>query len=194
MKVILASTSPRRIDLLKTIIENFEVVPSNYDETKTIEKNPKKLVKKLSYMKANEVFQRKKDEEKKLMVIGGDTVVYFNREVVGKPKDKQDAINILTKLQNNRNAVYTGSTVIVKKNNKIKVKTFVTKSIIYIRKMTNKEIVQYVDTGEPMDKAGAYSIQGIGSKFAKIIKGSYVATVGLDMEKILKIIAKNINL
>lgn len=126
-----------------------------------------------------------------LTVIGGDTVVYFNGKILGKPKNEEDAYNMLKELQNNVNYVYSGLAVIIKKDGKIIEKNDYTKTAVYIKKMTEKEIKEYVETKEPLDKAGSYAIQGIGGKFIDKIEGSYNNVVGMDTEKLAKYISEN---
>lgn len=123
---------------------------------------------------------------KELTVIGGDTVVYFNGKILGKPKDEQEAYNMLKQLQNNVNFVYSGLAVIIKKDGKIIEKNDYTRTAVYIKKMTESEIKEYIETKEPLDKAGSYAIQGIGGKFIEKIEGSYNNVVGMDTEKLKK--------
>ena len=126
-----------------------------------------------------------------LTVIGGDTVVYFEGKILGKPKNEEDACNMLKELQNNVNYVYSGLAVIIKKDGKVIEKNDYTKTAVYIKKMTEKEIKEYVETKEPLDKAGSYAIQGIGGKFIDKIEGSYNNVVGMDTEKLAKYISEN---
>ena len=146
-------------------------------------------MKKLAISKAKEVFKKVEKDYEELIVIGGDTVVFFNGKILGKPKDEEDAYNMLKKLQNNVNYVYSGLAVIIKKDGKIIDKNDYTKTAVYIKKMTNNEIKEYIETKEPLDKAGSYAIQGIGRKFIDKIEGSYNSVVGLDTEKLVKFIS-----
>lgn len=191
MKVILASNSPRRKELLNQILDKFEVIKSDFNEDDIKEKNPENLVKMLSLKKAEAVFDKLKDNE--LLVIGGDTLVYFDGQVLGKPKSEEDAYRTLKRLQSNKNEVYSAFTIILKKNNEIIKETSLSKSIVTMKSMSDEQIKQYIKTGEPMDKAGSYAVQGIGSKFIDNIEGSYNAVVGLDVEK-LKELLRNYNL
>lgn len=115
MKIILASNSPRRKELLRRISKEFETIASNLDENTIKEEQPEELVKKLAISKAREVFERVQQNYRELIVIGGDTVVYFNGKILGKPKSEEDACNMLKELQNNVNYVYSGLAVITKK-------------------------------------------------------------------------------
>lgn len=163
---------------------------SNFDESTISEKNPEKLVSKLSECKAKEVFARVQNQYKDLIVVGGDTIVYFDNKILGKPKDRKDAFRTLKTLQGNTHYVYSGLAVISKKNEKIIEHVDFTKTAVYMKKMTDEEIEKYIETGEPMDKAGSYAIQGIGSKFIEKIEGSYSSVVGLDIEKLEEILNK----
>lgn len=152
------------------------------------EEKPEQLVKELAANKAKEVFEKIQSNYEELTVIGGDTVVYFNGEILGKPKNEEDACNMLKELQNNVNYVYSGLAVIIKKDGKVIEKNDYTKTAVYIKKMTEKEIKEYVETKEPLDKAGSYAIQGIGGKFIAKIEGSYNNVVGMDTEKLAEIL------
>ena len=190
MRIVLASNSPRRKELLNQIFDKFEVIKSDFNEDDIKEKNPEKLVKLLSLKKAEEVFHKVKDNQLELLVIGGDTLVYFDGQVLVKPKNEEDAYNTLKKLQGNKNEVYSAFTIILKKNNEIIKETELSKSIVTMKSMSDEQIKGYIKTGEPMDKAGSYAVQGIGSKFIENIEGSYNSVVGLDIEKLEKTINK----
>lgn len=191
MRIILASNSPRRRELLHQIFDSFDVIKSNFNEEVVDEKNPEELVKVLSSKKAEEVFDKIESNESELLVIGGDTLVYFDGQVLGKPKDEKDAYNTLKKLQGNKNEVYSAFTVILKKDGKIIKETVLSKSIVTMKAMTDEEIEEYIKTGEPMDKAGSYAVQGIGNKFIDNIEGSYNSVVGLDIEKLKEVLEKH---
>lgn len=166
--LILASNSPRRQELLTMLGYTFEVRPSDCDESSNI-RNPRKLVEELSKRKAKTVICNSDD-----VVIGSDTVVAIGRDILGKPKDELDAVNMLQKLSGRTHNVHTGVTI-------IKDKTVITKSIsckVKFRRLSKKEILDYVSTGEPMDKAGAYGIQGKASAFIPKINGDYFSVVG----------------
>ena len=174
------------------MVTEFEVMTSEFDESTIKEKNPQELVEKLAMSKAREVFKKVESSYDDLIVIGGDTVVYFNGKILGKPKDESDAYNMLKKLQNNVNYVYSGLAVIIKNKEKIIEENDYTKTAVYIKKMTEKEIKEYIETKEPLDKAGSYAIQGIGGKFIEKIEGSYNNVVGMDTEKLAKILRKSL--
>ena len=192
MEFILASSSPRRKQLLSTIISNFDIIPSDIDENelKKLETNPQKLAEKLSYEKAYSIFIDKYKENNEYTVIGSDTLVSFGNIILGKPKDRDDAIRILKLLQGNSHDIYTGTTVIIKKEHSIIFETRVNKSTVYFKNMSYYDICSYVDTKEPMDKAGAYAVQGIGKVYLKGYDGDYNSIVGLDTHMIKSIFEK----
>ena len=192
MEFILASSSPRRKQLLSTIISNFDIIPSDIDENKLkkLELNPQKLAEKLSYEKAYSIFIDKYKENNEYTVIGSDTLVSFGNIILGKPKDRDDAIRILKLLQGNLHDIYTGTTVIIKKEHSIIFETRVNKSTVYFKNMSYYDICSYVDTKEPMDKAGAYAVQGIGKVYLKGYDGDYNSIVGLDTHMIKSIFEK----
>lgn len=190
MKVVLASNSPRRKELLYQIFDSVDVIKSDFNEEEINEKNPEKLVKVLSLKKAEAVFDKIESNESEMLIIGGDTIVYFDGQVLGKPKDKKDAYNTLKKLQGNKNEVYSAFAVVLKKGKRVIKETVLSKSIVTMKAMTDEEIEEYIKTGEPMDKAGSYAVQGIGRKFINNIEGSYNSVVGLDVGKLKEILEK----
>ncbi len=176
MKLILASGSPRRKELLALLNIPFEVVVSNFDERIDQDKKLEDEIKRLSFGKAKSVFEKNEDA----VVIGADTIVTIDNKVLGKPKDQDDAKRMLTLLSNNVHTVITGVTIM----SKDKTETFASSSKVYFDQLTDDEIKEYILTKEPMDKAGAYAIQGIGSKFIKKIEGDYYSIVGLPINQI----------
>ncbi len=195
MRIILASGSPRRKELLSKIVKKYEVIPSNFDEEelKNNIKEPEKLVEKLSYEKAKDVFRKINSTGDEFVIIAADTIVYFNERVLGKPKDEDDAFKMLNMLQGKDNYVYTGMTVIIKSKSNIDIKeeVRVTKSVVTMKRMDEKQILDYIKTKDPLDKAGAYAIQGIGSKNIEKFEGSFDAIVGLDVDKLKGILIEN---
>lgn len=190
MKVILASGSPRRKELLSKLLRDFEIYTSGFDENK-LDKSKytaEELVKNLSFAKAVDVYLKLEKHYEELVVIGADTVVSFNGKILGKPHDKVDAINTLIKLQSNSNDVYTGMTVCIKNKRSAIFDTVVSKSTVHMKGMTHEQIMEYVNTGEPMDKAGSYAIQGIGRNYVKGYDGKYNTIVGLDINSLRNIL------
>lgn len=182
-KVILASASPRRRELLAQIGMDFKVIISEADENIS-EPAPEQLVMKLSDIKAMAVYEEHGIEDEATIILGADTVVAFDGKVLGKPKDTQQAKEMLSMLSDNTHQVFTGVTILYKKQGGLKSETFYDKTTVYTYPISDKEIDEYIMTGEPMDKAGSYGIQGIGAKFIKKIDGDYNNVVGLPVSKI----------
>jgi len=178
MRLILASGSPRRKQLLETLNIPFEIIVSDINETIDLNLDLNKEIERLSYNKANSVFMSNKDG----VVIGSDTIVTINNKVLGKPKNTQEAKDMLRLLSNNKHTVITAVTII----NEHKVDTFSISSDVYFYDLNEQEIDDYVRTGEPMDKAGAYAIQGVGSRFIKKIDGDYYAIMGLPIGEVYR--------
>ena len=191
MKIILASGSPWRKELLGKLINKFDIIISDFDEDiiKSQEKNPEELVKKLSLAKANDIFSTLNTTDD-FTIIAADTIVCINDDILGKPLDKNDAKKMLEKLSSNTHFVLTGMTVIINKNRIINKDTVCSKSTIYFNKLTENEIIEYINTGEPLDKAGSYAIQGIGNKFIKKYDGNFDSIVGLDTKQLKNILEK----
>ena len=173
MDIILASNSPRRKELLKNIC-SFRVITSGVDEN-IGDMPPKEYCKTLAYIKAQSVA---KDYFNSL-VIGADTIVVCNDKIIGKPKDEQDNIKILKELSNNPHFVYTGYALLYKGKSIIGVD----KTKVVFNKLTDSQILQYVKSGQGLDKAGGYGIQD-NDIFVKEIVGSYDNVVGFPTEKI----------
>ncbi|MBR0277623.1 MAG: septum formation inhibitor Maf [Clostridia bacterium] len=188
MKIILASASPRRKTLMDLLGLDFEVVIGNIKEN-TVHKAPENIVCDLSYQKALDV-SKKLDKEH--IIIGADTIVAYDNQILGKPKSKKDAVNMLKKLSGNTHSVYTGFTII--RNSDGKTITDYEKSDVTFYNIADSIIEKYVNTGEPMDKAGAYSIQGIASSFIKNLKGDYNNVVGLPIYKVSKYLYSDFNI
>ena len=184
-KIILASQSPRRRELLTQIGLEYEVCPSSVEEAVT-ESNPVEIVKSLSLQKAMDVAEKKKAEysEESLLVIGADTIVVYDNKILGKPKNEEDAISMLSMLQGKTHSVYTGVALILVEAGRVEVKSFAEETKVTMYPMTQEEILWYVGTNEPMDKAGSYGIQGYCARFIEKIQGDYNNVVGLPVAKI----------
>ena len=191
MKIILASASPRRKELLSQIIKDFEIIPSNFDESTINEKKPNKLVEKLSKSKGEEVFTRLNLRED-FIIISADTIVFLNNKVLGKPKDKEEAYKMLKDLDNNKHEVYTGLFVLINKNGKQEKILTHSKKDVYFKKLTDKEILDYINSENTLDKAGSYAIQGKAREFVEKIEGNIETVIGLDVQKIEEILKKYI--
>lgn len=187
MRIILASGSPRRRELLEQIGLKFEILISNTEENVDA-KSPEKLVETLSRQKAEAVFSMLPDKEE-VLVIGADTVVARKGSVLGKPKDKKAAVKMLSRLSGKAHQVYTGVTLLYRpagKDSPAKVqrKTFHEVTKVRFFSLKPEEIKAYVETGDPMDKAGAYGIQGIFARYVKSIEGDYNNVVGLPIGRV----------
>lgn len=176
MKLILASASPRRRQLLSLLDIPYDVVVADINEEIDFDKPLRKEIEKLSYQKAQAVFKAHQDA----IVIGADTIVTLDNKVLGKPHNTSEAKDMLKLLQNNKHSVITGVTIL----SKDKEECFSIISDVYFYSMSEQEIDEYIKTNEPMDKAGAYAIQGIGSKFIKKIDGDYYAIMGLPIGEV----------
>ena len=178
-RIILASASPRRKELLEQIGVRFEIRPSEGEENITLAA-PEDVVKELAYQKAAEVAATAGEDA---VVIGADTVVALDRQILGKPKDEQDACRMLRMLQGNTHAVYTGVCVI--RNGKTEARvSFYEKTTVTVYPMSQQEIQAYIASGEPVDKAGAYGIQGSFAAFIREIRGDYNNVVGLPVARL----------
>lgn len=178
MKLILASGSPRRKQLLSLLEIPFEIVVADIDEEIDTGKTLRSEIEKLSYQKAKAVFDNHQDS----VIIGSDTIVTLDNIILGKPQDKEQAKKMLKLLQDNKHTVITAVTIMSSE----KVETFSILSDVYFYPMSDKEIDEYIETNEPMDKAGAYAIQGIGSKFIKKIDGDYYAIMGFPIGEVYR--------
>ena len=172
-RIILASKSPRRKELLSLLNLQFDTVPADIDEQINPDNDLVKEIEKLSYQKANHIFKDNKDA----LIIGSDTIVKINNKVLGKPKTCEDAKHMLETLSDNTHEVITGVTILVDD----KVETFSQIAKVTFFPLTDEEIDEYIKTNEPMDKAGAYAIQGIGAKFIKSIDGDFYTIMGLPI-------------
>ncbi|MGN0522484.1 MAG: Maf family protein [Eubacterium sp.] len=169
--LILASKSPRRQELLKIITDDFVIKTANVDETLPEGISPKEAVEYLSKIKA---MPFKNDTD---TVIGADTVVAVDGKILGKPENKNDAFNMLRLLSGREHSVFTGVTILKPGSRE----TFSEETKVKFFDLTDDEINAYIETGEPMDKAGAYGIQGKGALLVEKIDGDYFNVVGLPI-------------
>lgn len=175
-KIVLASASPRRRELLAQVGILPEIIPSKVEEL-VDQTDPKKVVMGLSQQKAEDVAA---GCEKGTIVIGADTVVSVRDKILGKPRDIEEAVRMVTMLQGDVHQVYTGVTLILCGEN-IRMISYVEKTDVWVYSMTAGEILQYAACGEPMDKAGAYGIQGRFAAYIQRIDGDYSNVVGLPL-------------
>ncbi len=173
MRVVLASKSPRRRELIKNIIPEFEVITASTDETLAEGTDPRRGVEILAVRKGKAVSDTLSPDT---LVISSDTLVELDGAALGKPRDREDAARILRSLSGRAHNVHTGVAVHYRGRTYSGTAT----TTVYFRELSESEILQYIDTGEPMDKAGAYGIQGEGAKFVTSYVGDFDTVVGLS--------------
>ncbi len=178
MNVILASASPRRRELLEQLGLTFAVVPARGEEIVTKE-TPWDIVTELANRKAGEVYESVKETD--CLVIGADTVVSYEGKILGKPKDKAEAQDMLSLLAGKTHEVYTGVSLWLCKSGSLSCRDFFERTKVTMYPISKEEINTYIESGEPMDKAGAYGIQGLAAKFVRRIDGDYNNVVGLPI-------------
>lgn len=192
MKIILASGSPRRKELLKLITPKFEVLVSGVDEKLKEGLIPQEQVIRLAYAKAKDIYEKTTGNR---IIIGSDTIVTKNGKIYGKPKDRNHAKQMIKELLegNKIHSIITGLCVIIEKDGKYKeYKTF-DEVKVFLKDISDKEIDKWIDTGNAMDKAGAYGIQNEFCVFVEKIEGNYTSVVGLPTHKLYDIIKEYIN-
>lgn len=176
--LILASRSPRRKELLSLITENFTVRPAEGDENADPRLPPDRYVTALSEAKASEIAAAMPEEP----VIGADTVVVFGKNILGKPKDTTDAVRMLTLLSGNTHSVFTGVTIFAGG----RTQSFAEETRVTFFPLSDEEIRRYAESGEPLDKAGAYGIQGKGALLVRGIEGDYYNVMGLPVGRLYR--------
>ena len=185
MKYILASKSPRRKELLSEIIESFEIITKDIDETLPFEAHPNTEVKYLAIYKGAAVAK----DYPNAVVVSSDTLVEIDGEALGKPRDKSEAYKMLRRLSGRAHNVHTGVAVHYHGLYYSGVAT----TAVYFREITDAEIEEYVESGDPMDKAGSYGIQSGGGKFVEKIEGDYDTVVGLSVALTKRLIDEALN-
>ncbi|NGQ94312.1 septum formation inhibitor Maf [Brevibacillus sp. SYP-B805] len=175
LPIILASSSPRRRELLQAIGMPFTVMTSDVDEETSPGLSPAEIVESLALRKARAVAGK----EKEGLVLGADTIVVLDGRVLGKPKDEEDAFRTLQALQGREHTVYSGVALVDAATGREEVAHCST--LVRIRPLAEREIRAYIATGEPMDKAGSYAIQGLGATIVEGIEGDYFTVVGLPL-------------
>lgn len=199
-RIILASESPRRKEIMNQMGIQYETMVANIIE-EVLGDSPSDIVKSLASQKARDVSDRILSNQEDLVIIGADTLVFHKGKALGKPKDREDAIEMLEALSDDTHEVYTGVCIIIRKNSPDHSNTEVqeiafsvsTKVVVY--PLTKEQIVDYVDTKEPLDKAGAYAIQGGFGIYIKEIHGDYYNVVGFPIAKIYrKLMERGINI
>lgn len=176
MKLILASSSPRRKEILKNAGYTFEVKEPNIDENLHIKLPPIDLVMKLALMKANSVFTNADDE----VVVGADTIICIDGKNIGKPKNVEQSRSLLRQLSGRLHRVYTGVAILSKERQE----TFFVQAKVNFMKLSEDLINRYIATEEPFDKAGGYAIQGKGSMLVESIDGDFYGVMGLPIAQV----------
>lgn len=177
-KIILASKSPRRKELLSEMGITFDIYSKEIEEHLDPDVEPARAVEKLAEEKAQAVF----DECWDAIVIGADTVVCVDHEILGKPKDREDARRMLEKLSGSTHQVIGGVALLSKEKRIV----FSCVTTVHFYELSEEQILAYIDSNEPMDKAGAYGIQGLGKQFVEGIEGDYFNVVGLPVSRVLR--------
>jgi len=181
MKVILASSSPRRREIMKLLGIEFEVIPPKTEE-KSDSISPVILARKLAKEKAYSVWK----DNRNALVIGADTIVFFGGKIIGKPSDEEEAYAILKSLSGNWHTVVTGVALFFPGGKRI----FHDTARVKFRKLEDEEIKNYIKSGEPMDKAGAYGVQGFGATLVERIRGNFHTVMGLPLSKLYTVLRK----
>lgn len=181
MELILASKSQRRRELFQLIGLDFSVICSDADENVDFT-SPEEFVEKLSLRKAQAVKQGRSN----CCVVGSDTIVWLDNKVIGKPKDAEDAFRILKSLSGRTHTVYTGVAVLTDDSTEVCHDT----TKVTFEELSDEDIRAYIASGEPMDKAGAYGIQGPAAVFVKHVEGCYFTIIGMPMHKLHKMLMK----
>jgi septum formation protein len=186
-RIILASGSPRRKEIMNQMGIPFQVVTGNVEEVSE-EKIPSDLVQALATLKTQEaagLLAGKAVRNEEQLIIGADTMVFYKEHALGKPKDEEDAARMLAMLSDEIHEVYTGVSILIKdKTGKEEELSFAVCTRVSVYPLSREQIMEYIATGEPMDKAGAYAIQGIFGLYIKEIVGDYYNVVGFPIAHI----------
>ncbi len=189
VKVILASASPRRKELLSEFCSDYTCIPARGEEQAKEGLSPQKLVCSLAREKALDAEAQLEEDEDRL-IIGSDTVVAYQTAIMGKPRDKEEARVMLSSLSGHTHSVFTGVAFIIQKEGKRRVHTFFEEARVTMYPMSEEQIDAYLATGEPFDKAGAYAIQGKCAVYIKRVEGEYNTVVGFPIARIYQELLK----
>jgi septum formation protein len=188
MNIILASGSPRRKEILANTNVEFNVITSDIDESILKNEEPTQLVLRLAFEKCMSVARKNPND----LVIGADTIVVLDHEILGKPKNEEEAFDMLSKLSNREHQVITGISIVNLGNEK-KIVDYAISNVKF-KKLTDQDIKDYISTKECLDKAGSYGIKGYGALLVEGIKGDYFNIVGLPISKLSDILKENFNI
>lgn len=189
MKIILASQSPRRKELMDLLKIKYEVIPSEVDENFEEGLSIVEQSKRLAYIKAKEIFNKTSGDR---IVIGSDSLVIKDEKIYGKPKNEEDAIQVLNELKNSSHQVITSLCVMIQDKGQFKQYLDYDIAEVYFKDMTKEEIKKWVNTGKTLDKAGGYAIQSEFCVYIDKIEGNYTTVVGLPMHKLYEVIKEYI--
>lgn len=197
-KIILASESPRRKEILDTMGIRYRCITANVTETSQ-ETDPERLVQALAALKSEAVLDKEElcsEEYQEAIIIGADTMVFYQGQALGKPKDQEDAYRMLRMLSDGVHEVITGVSILIKNaGDRIERVSFAVCTGVYVLPLTDAQIRDYIETGEPMDKAGAYGIQGRFGMFIRKIDGDYYNVVGFPIAGIYEtLLSKGIDI
>ena len=182
MRIILASKSPRRIEMLEDLGLHFEVIPSEKDESIKNYKSKSDLVKQLARHKALDIYKDNKDA----LVLGFDTLVFYGDLILGKPHSKEECIKMMEELSGKTHEVITGACIVAKGYKK----SFSSRAYVEFTEIPHDEIIRYACTIEPYDKAGGYAIQGYIGRFIKSVKGDYFSVIGMPKALVYKYVSE----
>lgn len=188
MKIILASSSPRRQELMDLGRFEYEVLVSDLEEVRNRSLSIEEQSKDLAYQKAKIIYENTQGDR---AIIGADTLVVLGDKVFGKPEDREEAINMLRELQGKRHSIYTSIAVLIENRGKEKEYKELHKVSVYVKPMNDLEISEYIANEMPYDKAGSYGIQDSFSLFIDKIEGNYTSALGLPIQRIYEILKEN---
>ncbi|MGL4911371.1 MAG: Maf family protein [Romboutsia sp.] len=188
MNIILASASPRRKEILENTNVKFDIIKSEIDEVILDQELPPEVVMRLAFEKAMDIASKNEDS----LVIGADTVVVLDNTILGKPKDEEDAFDMINKLSGKTHQVVTGISLINLNVNK-KIIDYVVSNVKF-KDLSKEDIIDYIKTNESLDKAGAYGIQGYGALLVEEIQGDYFNIVGLPISRLSDLLRKHFNI
>ncbi|MDF2510903.1 MAG: hypothetical protein K0S04_769 [Herbinix sp.] len=190
-QIILASESPRRKEIMDTMGIRYKVITSNVEEA-VEEKVPEEMVQAIARLKTAEVLKKQQQlypEHQDVIILGADTMVFYGEHALGKPQDEQDAIRMLSMLSEDSHNVITGVSIIIANRYGFEERiSFAVSTKVTVQPLTLEQILDYIATGEPMDKAGAYAIQGKFGIYIKEIAGDYYNIVGFPISKINEVL------